>query len=230
MRRVVVEVYGPELESTLARSPTFRDLRSLEVIQILRYDRREFAGICRIQPRDPNSSFLEVFRKDPSTSELQVLHRDPDGSMIVLLKRNPVRGTTRPRLLFGGEVTGEGAGYLLGPLGYRDGKLRFSFVGNQRQIRNILEKAGFSGYRHRIVSLSEAQFGTSPLDTLTRRQRAVLETAYELGWYEVPRRVTATKVARRLGIRAGTVVEHLRKAERRLLVELIGARSVEPAT
>jgi hypothetical protein len=224
VRRLVVEVYGPELADTIERSPGLRQVRAFEVLQLLRYDAYEFVGICRIELKEPNSRFLEAFRQDPATSELAVLHREDDGSFVVLLKRRPAAGPVRPRLIFGGEVTRPGSGYLLAPLGYRNGRLRYSFLGNERQIREILGKAGFSGYRYRVVSLKEARFFASPLDQLTRRQRLVLETAYQLGWYDVPRRVSSATVAKRLDLRAGTVVEHLRKAERRLLVGMLGER------
>lgn len=55
------------------------------------------------------------------------------------------------------------------------------------------------------------------LDALTDRQRAVLETAFERGYYDVPRETTADEIAREFDLDRSTVTEHLQRAERNLL-------------
>jgi hypothetical protein len=59
------------------------------------------------------------------------------------------------------------------------------------------------------------------LDDLTDRQHEVLETAYDAGYFEWPRRHTAEEVAPDLGITSPTLHWHLREAERRLLAALL---------
>ena len=51
---------------------------------------------------------------------------------------------------------------------------------------------------------------------LTDRQREVLRTAYESGFFESPRETTGVELADRLGISQPTVTHHLREAQRRL--------------
>ncbi len=53
--------------------------------------------------------------------------------------------------------------------------------------------------------------------SLTDRQREVLRTAYELGYYEHPSETSHEEIADVLGCAPSTVGEHLRKAERRLV-------------
>ncbi|WP_129114737.1 helix-turn-helix domain-containing protein [Halegenticoccus tardaugens] len=65
--------------------------------------------------------------------------------------------------------------------------------------------------------------GTSHLRSLlTDRQRAALDAAVELGYYDTPRRATAADVAAELGCARSTASEHLRKAEARVLSRLGG--------
>ena len=222
MRKIVVELYGRGLRRAIGASVSMRRLRAFEVLQILRYDRNGFAAICRITPRNPRTRVEDVFRDDPGTSEIQVLDRGPRAS-IALVKRRPLVGRPGPPgpAVFGGEVTRPGAGYLLGPLGFRDGRLRFTFVGDQQQLREILGRADARRLKFRIVSLTEASFASSPLDRLTDAQRSVLLAAYRRGYYDVPRRITSRGLARAVGRQAGTVAEHLRKAEKRLLDALL---------
>lgn len=69
--------------------------------------------------------------------------------------------------------------------------------------------------------LADADFSPiSPLNQLTEKQREVLITAYKLGYYDIPRRINSEQLAKKLNIGDSTLVEHLRKAERRLLVNI----------
>lgn len=63
------------------------------------------------------------------------------------------------------------------------------------------------------------------LDGLTGRQREVLRTAYERGYFDVPRGVTPDELAAEFDLDKSTVLEHLRRAERNLLGDLLERRS-----
>jgi len=58
-------------------------------------------------------------------------------------------------------------------------------------------------------------------ESLTDRQRSVLENAYRAGYFDWPRESTAEEVADRIGISAPTLHQHLRLAERKLLSALL---------
>lgn len=59
------------------------------------------------------------------------------------------------------------------------------------------------------------------LSMLTDRQREVLETAHDLGYFEYPREANASEVAEVLDIRPSTFTEHLNAAQSKLLQELL---------
>lgn len=56
---------------------------------------------------------------------------------------------------------------------------------------------------------------------LTARQREVLQTAYELGYFERPRQINATEIAAELDINPSTFREHLTAAESKIFSELL---------
>ncbi|ELZ10701.1 bacterio-opsin activator HTH domain-containing protein [Halovivax asiaticus JCM 14624] len=56
---------------------------------------------------------------------------------------------------------------------------------------------------------------------LTDRQREVLETAYENGYFERPRGANASELAAELGISQSTFTEHLVTAQRKLLDDVL---------
>ena len=82
-------------------------------------------------------------------------------------------------------------------------------------------KAGFDG-----VELHEITQSTTDDDTdlvlidrarLTDRQREVIETAHELGYFQYPKGANAGEVAATLGISGSTFAEHLAAAQSKLL-------------
>jgi len=61
---------------------------------------------------------------------------------------------------------------------------------------------------------------TALAEDLTDRQREVLVTAYESGFFESPRQTTGAELAELLGVSQPTVTHHLREAQRRLFTAL----------
>jgi hypothetical protein len=58
--------------------------------------------------------------------------------------------------------------------------------------------------------------------TLTARQREVLRTAHEMGYFERPRGANATAVAEELGVSVTTFAEHLAAAQSKVMDRLLG--------
>lgn len=92
-------------------------------------------------------------------------------------------------------------------------------VGSRDAIRRHVESHPGTGVDVPLSlrRLTDYRGPDDDLDALTARQREVLEAAYELGYYEVPREATADEIARRLDLDRSTVTEHLQRAERNLL-------------
>ena len=59
------------------------------------------------------------------------------------------------------------------------------------------------------------------LSSLTERQRELLMAAKRWGYYEYPRRLSAGELAERVGLSKATLVEHLRKAEVRMMETIL---------
>lgn len=101
--------------------------------------------------------------------------------------------------------------------GVREGGIEVSVVGSQDEISRSVEMADDVGVNVLLERLADYRGPSTPLDSLTERQREVVRTAHEMGYYEVPRQATTDDVATDLGVEASTVVEHLQRAEANLV-------------
>lgn len=108
------------------------------------------------------------------------------------------------------------------PMRYTDrGALEVRAIGNQRAIREAIEDVP-DGLTLKFISTGEYDPDQPESDDqLTERQREVLRTAVEMGYYEEPRRTNYQELAEELDLSSGTVGEHLRKIESTVLTRLV---------
>lgn len=67
------------------------------------------------------------------------------------------------------------------------------------------------------ITTAYSASGVLPTDKLSARQRETFELARERGYYAWPRGISASDLATELGVSKATLLEHLRKAEAKLL-------------
>ncbi|GCF13528.1 hypothetical protein Harman_14630 [Haloarcula mannanilytica] len=84
-------------------------------------------------------------------------------------------------------------------------------------------------HRESIVPLFGFQNFAALTESLTDRQREVLETAHEAGYYNWPRGATAADLADRLDISEPTLHKHLRAAEQKLVAAMFACPHEELA-
>jgi predicted DNA binding protein len=87
-----------------------------------------------------------------------------------------------------------------------------------RYVQLLREHVG----RIESVTMKQAVYERGELlSLLTDKQREALITAHRYGYYEYPRRINSTRLADKVDISKPTLVQHLRKAEGRLMDEIL---------
>ena len=225
VRRLVIEISTEQFGSRgqvvpAAAANVLAKVKSIEMLHILRMVPGEFAAIARIELRDPNFSIEEIFALEGlqgSKLEHELLDRESDVVFTYFIRsKTNVRS---PGFVGQRELMP----YLSTPFEFKDGKLRITLLGNSSQVKRYLtDLSKQTLVKYRVASLTDARFPpNSPIGRLTDKQRRVLITAYRLGYYDVPRRVTSEELAKKLNLVKSTFSAHVRKAERRLLAELL---------
>jgi len=212
MRRliVIVEISSRAFSKLYPEKP-LQNIRSIEVLHFLRLDYQEVALIARVEFNKPDVSIEDVLSDDVSDVHL-LEHEKESGAYVYFIKARPAQSVHR------GTDLAAGGGYFSLPFEVKDGKVKLTFLGSAKQVRDFIKLFEEADVRYRVVSHTDAQFPPhSPLSHLTEKQRQVLITAHNLGYYDVPRKINLVQLAKRLDLALSTLDVHLRKAERRLL-------------
>jgi len=188
-------------------------VESWKIIQNFKSDENGFAGICQMK--------LRLSNKDPTDlkghlgmTKVQILATSKDGSFIVY-----VEGKPDPRWI---QFSSSKYGFQSPPFELTSKSWRKTFYGTERQVEKMLSRIEKSGLRFKVVSAGDAQFTPdSLLMSLTESQRKTLIEAYNNGYFDFPRKIGSKKLARLLGISKSTVSEHLRKAEKTMLSQIL---------
>ncbi|WP_306061737.1 helix-turn-helix domain-containing protein [Natronococcus wangiae] len=108
------------------------------------------------------------------------------------------------------------------PLEYtRRGGLRVTVIGDVGSFQKALPDIP-DGIRLKLLKTGTYEPNTDRLfSQLTKRQQEILQTAVDLGYYDVPRQVTHKEIGKELGCTGGTVGGHLRKIEATILAQIV---------
>jgi predicted DNA binding protein len=107
-----------------------------------------------------------------------------------------------------------------------DGSMRITYLGSDAGFQRLFEAANEMEdvpLQFEVVEIGDYEpERMSLVSSLTTRQRKVIETAVETGYYRSPREASLEDVADAVGITPSTASEHLRKIESRVFSALFG--------
>jgi hypothetical protein len=99
--------------------------------------------------------------------------------------------------------------------------LDVTIVGNHDDLSDRVQEYDDAGAQVLLQTLTDYDGPADPLDAMTQRQTDVLETAFDMGYFDVPRDATSEEVAASLDVDPSTVREHLQRAQHNLLSDLL---------
>lgn len=108
-----------------------------------------------------------------------------------------------------------------GNLADADSGVNFCVVADHDGLEAFHDSLSGSDLTYSVVQVGDYGGGPRPTGGLTERQWEVLLCAYEMGYYDIPRDATLADIANRLQIDRSTVCEHIRRAERHVLSNIL---------
>jgi hypothetical protein len=108
------------------------------------------------------------------------------------------------------------------PIVFENDRLTFSMVGNPEDINAFVTDAAEKGWGLEVLSVCDYNPDASGIfDVLTPRQKEILLASYRLGYFDHPRRINAGELAEKMGMHKTTLLEHIHKAEKRLIGHIL---------
>jgi hypothetical protein len=108
------------------------------------------------------------------------------------------------------------------PVIFQDDCLTFSLIGTPEDFHTFISDAQEQGWGLEVLSVCEYTPSISGIfDVLTTRQKEILLESYRRGFFDHPRRINAGELAERMGMHKTTLLEHIHKAENRLIGHIL---------
>jgi hypothetical protein len=108
------------------------------------------------------------------------------------------------------------------PLLFTPDSVTFSGTGPEPALEKVVQFSKLLGTVTSIAYEAAGYRGYRVLPHLSEKERLVLNAAVGSGYYEYPRRISATELADKLGYSKSTLIEYLRKAENKVIGETTG--------
>jgi predicted DNA binding protein len=193
---------------------TFAHVRSYEILETLKIDYKE--GIC--------IEILEfTLNEGTSIHDIRTL-----GNMEILsvLKSVENRHTCLIRYMEAEEAREQFRESDLGlihtiPTIISPEKFVISMMGERKNLTDFVEMMRNAGTIRNMSFRRAAYQKADILDVLTDKQREVMVAAFHNGYYDYPKKIGSKQLCQKVSISKPTLLQHLRKAERRILKEIM---------
>jgi HTH DNA binding domain len=216
----------PDLERLGVIPPNLFDkYEEVELLETLRLEPGWRLQLIRLRRRGPLRTEAELERESRRIRRMyglegfELVERRPRTRdyIVFVRQRNPER--LRALLsLAGGRIA------PTAPFRLTSEEVIATFHGEEAPLRRVLRRLEEEGLPFRVRRASQRPFGRGrPAEGLTARQRSTLARAWVLGYYAVPRRTSLTALARITGQSPPALGKMLRRAEGRLVAELLRA-------
>jgi hypothetical protein len=192
-------------------------VKVLDALRCFKCDTQGLAIICRLRLKDRSMTIQDLLMGKGLLTNIELLYKEKDGSLVVFIEGRscvpkPPKDIKQPKML------------MARPPDFLDvDRMKVEMIGKEDEIKKLLQYASKWGNNSfKVLGLTSIDAkGESLLSKLTLRQRHMLLAAYALGYYDVPRRISSDDLSTHLDVDKSTIVEHLRKAERKLIGGII---------
>jgi predicted DNA binding protein len=214
MRKLILQI-EPHEEMREELKPLMEIIQSYEILESLKIDWEE--GICidliefifneSVSIHDVKyigpMEIISVLKSDGNNHTCLVKHREPEDSREIFKEFDLDLIYSTPFII-------------------SNEKLTFSVIGDNKNLNKFIELIKIHAGKIENMSFKKAAYQKHDILTvLTDKQKEILLAAKKHGYYKYPRKVNSGELAQKIGLSKGTTLEHLRKAEERLMDNIL---------
>ena len=213
MRKVIIGI-EPYESTKEAQRPMFTHIRSYEVLEVLKMDRVEGLYVDLIECHLKENVSIDELASIGNMDILSVIRSE--GDKHICLVSGPMEEANDL-------YKGSGLNLIYtAPSLISEDRIIVSFISGQKDVMRFVELV--KAHIGKVVNMTFKQSAYEKknlLSILTDKQREIMTAAYRYGYYDIPKRISSERLSGKVNISKPTLLEHLRKAERRILTEIL---------
>lgn len=218
MRKLTVEMEPDEMFLE-AMKPVFQKIHSYEILEALKINYEE--GIC--------VDLIEVITRPGIT--IQDVKSIDKMEIISVIKSDGNKHTCLAKYFETEENMDQFRETDLDliqstPTIIAQDKITVTMIGENENLNKFIDILKSNGGNILNIKITKAVYQKHDLlSVLTEKQKNILITAHKFGYYDYPKKINSQQLAEKVDIGKATLVQHLRKAEGRLLGEILAGYS-----
>ncbi|KXB06728.1 hypothetical protein AKJ54_01145 [candidate division MSBL1 archaeon SCGC-AAA382K21] len=187
-----------------------------ECFRIIRFGGKRVAGLVRVEMKSERHP--SEISKNENFLEFEVLNREGNKYFCVVRKSfSEIFKELIGDPDFFSKQVGDDL-FLDLPVKFNGGGAQVSLVGTKESINGYLELLENLDIQYKLKSVKDYDEFEGVRDAdLTNRQREIISTAFDLGYYDTPREISSEKLAKIFEISQPTLLEHLKKSEEKIM-------------
>jgi predicted DNA binding protein len=214
MRKVIVEIEPYEATKDAQRS-MFTHIRSYEVLEVLKMDHVKGLYVDLIECHLKENVSIDELESIGNMEILNVIRSEGDKHICLVMGHESEEASD----VFKGSDLNL---IYTAPSLISEDRVIVSFISGQKDMARFVELVKDRIGKVVNITFKQSSYEKKDLLTiLTDRQREMMTAAYRYGYYDIPKRISSEQLSEKVNISKPTLLEHLRKAERRILVEIL---------
>jgi len=189
-------------------------IESMEVLDVLKIDIEKYFKLLLVKITMKQNHSIEELKDCKNIEIISTIEKDEQSITCLMKGKMPVHYLSKL-----GNITKKFNVNVIWDVPSRmNGKeLVISAIGDEKDINKIAKAYKLIGTIEKISFTKNFLHGIDLLQCLTPKQKEILIKAMEKGYYEYPRKINTNTLSEHVALSKSTTVEHLRKAENRLI-------------
>lgn len=196
-------------------------LKNVQIVETLEFGSDGVTFLCKATPKQWEVMQDYLGSSKDENNVLTILSAKRDGTVIFLAEGKWTGGAPENKanhekdMLFFKQWERMTQIYSIGQPQVTSHSIKTIGLAQSDTIEELLEGLRSHNVNYKVLRMGAPRGKEKTiLSALTEKQRLVLRFAYELGYYEIPRKIRTEELAMKFDIDKGTFNDHLRRAEK----------------